>query len=37
MSFLGKIPLDLKIRESGDKGVPLIEFEQGEFEQGETR
>ena len=24
MSFLGKIPLDLKIRESGDKGVPLM-------------
>ena len=39
MSFLGKIPLDLKIRESGDKGVPLmsLKFEQGEFEQGETR
>ncbi len=24
MSFLGKIPLDLRIRQSGDKGVPLM-------------
>ena len=33
MSFLGKIPLDLKIRESGDKGVPLMSLNKAKLDK----